>query len=70
MTVEDLIKITTSSIRLYPESHVLKGMGGYSEPIYEGTPEDTPYKLVGFEVLEVSPANYVLEARVKTHRGK
>ena len=70
MIVEDLVKITKSQIRIYPEYYILNGMGNYTEPLYEGYPEDIPYKFISLEVVEIKPANYVLEVRVNTKINK
>ena len=70
MIVEDLIKILKSQIRLCPEYYALGGTCSYTEPLYEGYPEDVPYKFIGLEVIEIKPANYVLEVRVNTKIDK
>ena len=68
MIVENLIKITESTVRLFSEDYIFRGMGFHREPIYEGDPKDIPYKFIRLEVLEIAPANYILEIRVNTKK--
>ena len=63
MTVEDLIKVVSSSVEIYKAGYNFSSYNS-GELLYEGAAQDVPYKLINLEVLEVQVDNHYLKIRV------